>query len=248
MRYFFDNEYDDSDYTPDALTEDVNYPLSHLRDYQLTKHYRSESASAQYIVLDGAASGAITATMAWMAYHNLTASMSATIKGNDTDSWGSPIASANFTFASGIMYVTFDSASVRYWRWDIDDTTISADYIKLGRIGVGTYFDMTHAARAGAVRRIVDTSENVRNPTGQIYGLEGITYVEYDMDFSYLDDDERVNLETMWETCKKIKPIVFIPNPSDTTLPALYTVISNFELTHIFAWKWHARMTLSEAL
>lgn len=248
MRFFYSNQWDDSDNAVTSETEDADYPLTNIRDYQLSKTYRSTSASAQFVMLDGGASGAITATMVWLAGYNLTASMSATLQTNNNDSWGSPPGSVNLTYDANIIYTAFSTASFRYWRFNLDDTSIADDFIEVGRIGVGTYFDLTHAARAGAIRRTVDTSRATRSPTGQIYGFEGITYVEYDMDFSYWDDAERVNIESMYTTVKMVKPIVFIPNPSDTTLDPVYGIISNFELSHIFAWKWRGRLTISEAL
>ena len=249
MRWFYDNEIDVATHTITANSEEASYPLTNLLDYQLTKHYRATGDTSEWVMIDAGAGNTITATFAAIAGHNISdGATTIKIQGNATNSWADPTVNESFTYSSGVMWKTFTSQSLRYWRYLIEDASNPDGYIRFGRLLLGTYFDLTNWAQAAFVRRIVDTSEIKRSATGQIYGDERIAYIEYDFDFPVLANTERVNLETMWETVKKVKPIVLVPNPTDTTLAPIYANISNFEISHIIAWLWQGSMTLTEAL
>jgi len=249
MRFLYNNLFDTAGYTLTENSEEATYPVENARDYQLTKHYRTTGDASEWVKIDGLAPAAITANIAFIAGHNITSGATTIkIQGDDGNAWTPPTVDESFTHSAGVMWKAFTSDDLRYWRWLIEDAANPDTYIKIGRLGLGTYFDLTNWAQARFTRRTVDTSTIRRSPTGQLYGDEGITYLEYEFDLPILTDAERVNLETMWETNKKVKPILFIPNPSDTTLPSLYCNITKFELNHIIAWQWRASLTLTEAL
>ena len=250
MRFLYVNEFDIAGHTITENSEESAYPVENAQDNQLTKHYRATGDASEWVKLNGGAPAAITANMAFIAGHNIT-SGAATIKiqGNDADAWGGPpTVNESFTHSAGVMWKAFTSDDLKYWRWFIEDAANPDTYIKIGRLGLGTYFDLTNWAQADFTPRPIDTSRVWRSPTGQIYGNEGVIYYEYDYYFPYLDNAELINMRTMWETNKKVKPIVLIPNPSDTTLPPFYGVIKSFKYQHRVAWTWQAWLTISEAL
>lgn len=248
MRFIYSNEFDDESYTLTTNSEDSSYPIENAQDYQLTKKYWATGDTAEWVKIDGLASEAITASIAYVAGHNLTSAATVAIQGNDTDAWGAPTVNEAMTWWSGVIWKAFTSDDLEFWRWTFADAANPDTVIKIGRLGLGTYFDLTAWASNDFTRRTVDTSVISRSVTGQVYGDERITYKEYEFTFPDLDDTDRVNLETMYETVKKVKPIVLIPNPSDTTLRPIYGVITAFELTHNIAWRWRGSMTISEAL
>jgi hypothetical protein len=249
MRFFYSNEIDDESYTFDPRTENPSYPIENVRDYQLSKQYWTTSETDQWIVIDAGVGNTITATIAYIAGHNLTSTANfIKIQGSATAAWYPPTFSDDFTWSSGVMQKSFASQAFRYWRFFINDSLSPDATIKIGRLGLGTYFDLTNWADTGFTRRIVDTSSVEKSVTGQDYGDERITYFEYDFTFPYLTNAERILLETMYQSVKRVKPVLFIANPSDTTLLPLYCTISRFEITHKIAWEWTGSMTLMEAL
>ena len=249
MRWFYDNEIDTVAYTLTANSENANYPLINIRDYQLTKKYWATGDTSEWVKIDAGAGNTITATFAAIAGHNISAGATTIkIQGNATDVWTSPTVNESFTHSTGLMWKAFSSQALRYWRYLIEDASNPDGVIKIGRLGLGVYFDLTNWAQADFEPRPIDTSTLDRSVTGQIYGDERIIYNEYDYFFPYLDNSEKGNMLTMWETNKKVKPIILIPNPNDTTLPPFYGVISDFRYQHLIAWKWKAWITLSEAL
>jgi len=249
MRFLYNNLFDTAGYTLTENSEEATYPVENAQDYQLTKHYRTTGDASEWVKIDGLAPAAITANIAFIAGHNITSGATTIkIQGNGADAWVGPTVDESFTHSAGVMWKAFTSDDLQYWRWLIEDAANPDTYIKIGRLGLGTYFDLSVWAQTSFARRTIDTSTIRRSPTGQLYGDEKVTYLEYDFRISNMSDADRVNLETMWRTNKKVKPILFIPNPSDTTLAPLYCNISKFDLNHNVAWRWHAQMTLTEAL
>jgi len=248
MRFLYTNEFDDTDYTITENSENASYPVENARDPQLTRKYWTTGDSAEWVKLDGGASEAITANCAFIAGHNLTNGGTYAIEGNNTDSWGTPTVDEAITHAAGVMWKAFTSDDLRYWRFNLVDAANPDGVLKVGRLGLGTYFDLSVYAQSFFSRNYVDTSKMKRGLTGQVFANEGITYLEYDFTFDFLTNADRLNLEAMWTANKKAKPIVFIPNPSDSTLLPFYGYISKFSLTHKVAWTWQARITLTEGL
>jgi hypothetical protein len=249
MRFFYSNEIDDESYTLTTYSENASYPVENVRDYQLTKQYWTTGDTAEWVRIDAGVGLTITATIAYIAGHNISSGAGyIKIQANATDVWTAPTLDQSFTYSAGLMWVAFGTQSLRYWRFAIGDASNPDTVIKIGRLGLGTYFDLTNWAQSEFTRRIVDTSTVEKSVTGQDYGDERITYLEYDFTFPYLADTERVLLETMYRLVKRVKPVLFIANPSDTTLGPSYCTISRFELTHKIAWTWTGSMTLTEAL
>ena len=249
MRFLYSNLFDTAGYTLTENSEESTYPVENAQDYQLSKHYRTTGDTSEWVKVDGLASEAITANIAFIAGHNITSGATTIkIQGHNTDVWTSPTVDETITHSTGVMWDAFTSDDLRYWRWLVADAANPDTYLKIGRLGLGTYFDLANWPLPSWTRKTIDTSTVRRSPTGQLYGDEGITYLEYTFDLNILTNAERVNLETMWETNKKVKPILFIPHPTDTTLAPLYCNISSFDLTHIIGFQWRASLTLTEAL
>jgi len=249
MRFLYSNLFDTAGYTLTENSEESTYPVENAQDYQLTKHYRTTGDTSEWVQIDGLASEEITANCAFIAGHNITSGATTIkIQGKNTLPWTSPTVDESFTHSAGVMWKAFTSDDLRYWRWLIEDAANPDTYLKIGRLGLGTYFDISVWMEASFARRTIDTSTIRRSPTGQLYGDEKVTYLEYDFRIRNMSNADRVNLETMWETNKKVRPVLFVPHPTDTTLAPLYCNISRFELTHNVAWKWHASLTLTEAL
>jgi hypothetical protein len=241
---------DNEAYTLTTNSENPNYPVENIRDYQLTKKYWSTGDSDEWIKIDAGVGLSITASMAFIAGHNISSGATVIkIQGNATDVWTSPTVNESFTYAVGVMWKAFSSQTLRFWRFQFADAANPDTVIKIGRAALaGSYVDLTNWAQSEFTRRIVDTSTIEKSVTGQNYGDERITYLEYDFTFPHLTDAERVSLEDIYMARKKVKPFLFIANPSDTTLLPLYCTISRFEITHKIAWTWTGSMTLTEAL
>jgi hypothetical protein len=224
--------------------------VENIQDYQLTKKYWATGDSDEWVKIDAGVGLTITATMAYIAGHNISSGATVIkIQGNATDVWTSPTVDQSFTYAAGVMWKAFSTQSLRFWRYQFADASNPDTVIKIGRLGLGTYFDLTNWAQSEFTRRIVDTSTVEKSVTGQDYGDERLTFFEYDFTFPYLTDAERILLETMYQSVKRVKPVLFIANPSDATLLPFYSTISKFDMhTHKIAWSWTGSMTLTEAL
>ena len=135
------------------------------------KSWRTASGdiSAQWVKFDTLSATAVTCVGVFA--HNLTAGATVSVQGNASDSWASPSFNSLMTIATDadgsplpytVLYIA--SQSYRYWRLFISDPLNSASRIVIGRVCLGTYYEVSRNLSVGSRISFADPSEFVRVP------------------------------------------------------------------------------------
>ena len=244
MRLMYANDLDSATLT--ALTSDPNFTVSAVQDTSIQVPWRSTALTAQTIVVDLTA--AATVSCAAIAGHNFTASATVQIAGNAADSWGAPSVTYTITYRSDIMLVFFTAASYRYWRIYMDDQTNSNSYLQVGRAFVGEYLQVDPSSLLEFPEERTRTDTVQYSIGNQMYGDKGVEAVVYRYSFPRSDDTMKGNMETVWTTVGRHKPIFFTNfDTTYTVIPPTYCHIAeDMTFQYLGNAEWEYSMVLRE--
>jgi len=124
-------------------SEDAIYPKENLQDAITAKLFRGSSLTDQWIEYDFGTS--VTLDVWGIANHNLSASVSATLRAGATTAPSTLI--HTFTYRAADIYGSFTPASHRFWRLTISDSL--AEAISIGWMPVGELVTLPVAPRYG---------------------------------------------------------------------------------------------------
>lgn len=150
------------------------HPVSNVQHPHVARHWRSASAvKSTYINLD-LGSSLSCAALALLGT-NLTTSATIRIRSSDTDptaTTGTEVdtgtVSAGIVTGYGGVYKTFTATASRYWRIDLEDTTV-ADHLEVGRLFLGPTWTPTYGHSYGYSIGWQDVSPRDVTPGGQWY-------------------------------------------------------------------------------
>jgi hypothetical protein len=248
MRIAYDNEIDNTSYTLIASTEDASYPKENIQKLALNEVWHSDTDTAEYIGVDAGAGNTITVTVAIIAGHNITNSATVIkLQGSD-DNFSSTPVDESFTYNSDKMYEFIGSASHRYWRVLVTDTTNPDSYIAIGRIFFGTYLTITNSFANSFEEVNNDTSTSSLSISGQTYGDIGIISKSYELNLPYMANAEKLNVTTFYEDVKTVDPYFLIFDENDlTTLAPIYCKNTTpMQFSHYKSAIWSARFAVQE--
>lgn len=243
----YDNLVDD--YTITADDEVITFEASNLQDSRVSTYWKADTiGSAVRVVLDAGVGNTISPDSAAIIGHNLSDSGTYKIMGNATDSWGSPSLEETFTYNSKIMHDLFTGSAYRYWAFEFDDSGNSDGYIRVGRLFLGDYSELSRAFNQNFSYTPVDTSNKSTTPTGEQFTDRLAKIEKYSLTFGSLNNTQKLALETIFDDIR-LEPFVILFNKDDTTgYPAKYVSVDSYpSFQHIFNLKWSCNMTLTEA-
>ncbi len=119
-----------------------------------------------------------------------------------------------FTHATGLMSVYFAADSQRYARVSVTDSTNTDDYIEMGAVYIASYLQITGGVGIDFPFQVLDSSAGRYSNTGQWFGDEGEVLDLYSFAKPYADNAFKASFITMFETVKKVKPIIMDFNES----------------------------------
>lgn len=244
MRFLWENDLDSGTLT--ASTEDPNFVASSLVDTRLTTIWKSMTVGSQTIVVDLTNAASVSAIA--IANHNFTASVTALIEGNSSDSWGAAPVSETITYRSTIMMLFFTAASYRYWRFSFDDPTNTDGFISVGRLFLGEYLQADPSSLIEFPEEHIRTDSFQTSEGNQLYADEGIGYNIYRYSYRRVEDTQKGNIESMHDTVGKHKPIFFTNfDTAYTVIEPIYCQIQNDITFRYFGGsKWDYDLTLRE--
>lgn len=136
IRFSYTNLTDTAILTPSSQLSTL--PASNLKNPLPTCVWRTSGKTSENLVIDlGSAQQA--ALVALIGY-NLTSAAAVTLQANSSDAWSSPPFSQSLQHHGSIIIKFFDSAQYRYWRLLLADPDNPDDFIQLGRLWLGRYF------------------------------------------------------------------------------------------------------------
>jgi len=157
--------------------------------------------------------------------HNITAAATITLKGNDTNSWGSPAFSEILTWNAGkILHYLSSAQTYRYWRIEISDASNPYGYIEIGELFLGSYLELSKNYSLGRGR----SRSLLQNVNETSYGKKRRRFFNlrntFTINFEYLTKTDVQSLEAMVDS--------LVDRSSGTTKPFYYNEDSDYPDNH----------------
>jgi hypothetical protein len=226
IRFMWKNRWDDA--TLSASSEESGFPVTntqhrwHTRTWQ-SEHGLSGGLTDAYIVADLGDAYDIEAFI--IKNHNFSMLESGDglrIQANNADAWGAPALDEAVTMTSGLIIHFFSSAQTyRYWRIVMTDVMNSDNYLEIGRVFLGGYFEPYYDYRS---RRPVfsDLSTVKRSTGGQISSDQKPRYRQWSYDFDAVLSDDFDTFWDIWQEVGLSKEYFICQDPTNDD-PYLFT-------------------------
>jgi hypothetical protein len=132
------------------------------------------------------------------------------------DVWTVPPAyeSAALTWNAQCLVLFLDQ-TYKWWRITIEDGSNPDEYIEIGRICAGKYYEPGVNIFQELEKRLVDPSVRQESEGRQGYAVEKDIYRVFGINFEGIDRTQQGELETMFRAVKTIRPIVFALDPDE---------------------------------
>lgn len=230
-------------------SEDISFPASNMQDSMLASVWRTTGITSENVVIN--LGTAQSADIVFVANHNFTSSVTLTLEGNSSDSWGAPPFSESLTYSSGIISKAFTSASYQYWRLTIADTTNSASYLKIGGLGLGAAYDYPGLGTDYSVENFTSAKKYISDG-GQVYGSAGIQWRRISAQIPYVTAAERVTIESFFASVDWFYPVFVQFDETVISENALYATLNDnsmgFQVLQTIPVAYSSRITWEEAL
>ena len=247
MRLIYHNDWDLGTLTESQ--EDSSYPVENTQDIRLVKTWRTSTASASTIVIDAGTGSTYTCNCCAILNHNFTASAGIFIQASTAATWATAALSAEVTYRADTMVLFFtNTTGYRYWRFSFDELTNSDTYYEVGRLFLGTYVQVSPASLVEFPVKHVRNDRTVFSKSNQLYGDQGVGWKELHYKFPRSSNSAKTLIETMWGSCGKYIPLIFLNYNLDYTIvPPLYCVIQeDIIFEHLKNDFWSYSLSLRE--
>ena len=204
--------------------------------------------AAKDLILDLTDLKKITASYALIAGHNLSAGASIKLQGNDYNSWNGPPLEEDMTWDSKTIVHALTEVSYPFWRLLIDDPNNADGIIKIGRLYLGTYYQVEKTFNKDFTEEPFNTDVNVYSKSGQLYTRRGYDGKQYNLMFPYWENSVKQAIEAIVETVGKRTPFFLIMDENNiSNLPILYCHIpSDVSYNHLVGYKWTGSLSFKE--
>lgn len=224
MRILYDNYVKTATITP--LSEVPGFDFdSAFTDTRLSRFGRTVTDENQTIVFD--LGSARSVYYCAIIDHNFTSGATVKIQGNASDSWGAPSVDVTLTIADAITYNWSTAQTYRYWRLSINDASNPDGFLDISKVYLGSYLQMPYMSRDMEIPTA--STSDVSESTGlQVYGDPGIFYQYGNVNFPVIEDDDKILMDTMFQTMDKYIPYILLIWENDlTSQPPLYVRNTN---------------------
>ncbi len=221
FRILWDNLWDDA--TLSASSENSEFPATNTQHRWHTRTWRSSGES-------GTLSGAtITADLGdakdikafVIKNHNFSMLESGDelrIQANDADAWGAPALDEVLEVTENQIVKFWETAqSYRFWRIVMTDIMNADNYLEIGRIYLGGFFEFAYHFKT-KTRTFNDLSSVKRSTGGQISSDQKSRYRTWVYDFDAVKKEEIDDLWEIWEEIGLSKDYFICEDPEETDL------------------------------
>ncbi len=230
-----------------ANSETSGYPATNIQDVQLAKKYRSSGVSSEWIKFDFGGAKAIKGI--FVLGHNITSGATIKIQANSSDTWTSPAIDQNMNYDEDVIYYLFSSEqSYQWWRFHVEDGGNPDGYIEIGRVEICKLLELGDVINSDYPETIYRTDKTQYTLTGQVFGDEGISYKLWSLGMPFLTDDDKEDLEIVYNEVGQIKPLVLILYEDMIETYGIKYVIfnDNISFNHIFKNIWNCNLAFRE--
>lgn len=223
----------DGSLTPSS--EASGFPAINVQHPHLSRVWRSDTDSGEYIVIDFGA--AVSVDAAAIIGHNLTSAATVRVEANSSDSWATPPFMRGFNPEDELMMTTFPSVSYQFWRFYFDDGSNPDTYIEIGRLFLCVHWASEEPIDASYERSTLDTTKITESITGQAFADLGVRTKSISLSLGYMHDAERVALEAIVQSHGMNEPLIVAPHEKVEPLYARFSKIPSFSQFGAFDWR-----------
>ncbi len=194
-----------------------------LVDWDRDTRYRSDDVSGSSISIDLGTSYTVSSLVLYD--HNFSAGVSITFSGATKENWvtGTPEVSESVTYGvTKILHFLTSAASYPFWRVEINDSGNADEYIEIGELFLGDYFEPTGIWIGEANR----STQTIFGTNTNLYGKKDLRFfnqkkiLEYD--YAFVSDADADQFEDMLTSITDkgtgiFQPLYFVENSSSTT-------------------------------
>ncbi len=204
--------------------------------------------AAKDLILDLTDLNKLTADIAAIVNHNLSADATIKIQGNDYDSWeGTPL-DTTMTWRDGSIVTFMTSASYPFWRFYIINQNVEDGYYEVGRFMLGEYLQVDPSSLVEFPEKHVRNDRQAFSKSNQFYADQGSGWKELKYKFVNSTDSMKGKIETMWNTVGKKKPILFMNYDTLFSVhePVYCAIIDDMVFSHRKFDRWDFGLNLRE--
>jgi hypothetical protein len=227
MRLAVTNIWDNHDII-DSSFENVQYPPENTQNPHTTTQWISDDCNDEYITI---ASSSESINTVIISGHNLSNAAVITLLADDTPDWGAPAVSEVVTWREDHCIKFFTATAKAYYRITIDDPANVDGVIKIGRIFLGTYTQITPSSYASF--NITNSRNDVvqKTETGNVYGSIGSSFRVFKYSFPKISMTMLTTLRTIFSTVGTVKPIYLFNFDTYWTYinPAYVRIVDNLD-------------------
>ena len=218
MRILYDNEALNATIT--GSPENPSYLFSDaFNDYRLARKGRSVGCGEVTVL--HTFTTATDVDYVFIIGHNITASATVTIQGNDTNVWTAPAVEETMLIVGDGLYYEFSTTeSYQYWRIVVNDATNPDGYVEISTTYLGGFLEL--AKMEPGVKLPQKTNAIVTETEGmQVFGSIKKKYIEARVSFPLIDDDTKTLVEAFFNSNDIVIPFICIiwEDDLDTEVP-----------------------------
>jgi len=227
IRLLYDFLFDDATIT--SSSEVSTLPDGNVVHDFVAKIWRTTGDTAEWVKFD-LGSAKDVKEMAIFG-HNLTSGATVVLEANAADSWDSPSYTKALTWDERVI-IEFLDQTYRWWRITFADASNPDEYIEIGRICAGVYFEPSYNYRDGWNRERVDPSEKEGVAGQQVYAKLREKFWRYMLHFEDISEADQASFEILFDTIGNTGYLVVSADPDDH--PSDWTVYA--QMMTSLAW------------
>ncbi len=200
------------------------------------------------LILDLTDLNKLTADMAAILNHNLSADATIKIQGNDYDSWEGPLLDTEMTWRDGPIVTFMTSASYPFWRFYIINQNVEDGYFEVGRFMLGEYLQVDPSSLVEFPEKHPRNDRQAFSKSNQFYADQGSGWKELKYKFVNTNDTMKDKIETMWNLNGKHTPLLLMNYDTNYTIhePIYVAIIKDIVFNHLLHDKWDYNLDIRQ--
>lgn len=225
------------------------FPIENVQEQRLSVRYRTESPTAQTIIIDfGTAQTIATAAILG---HNISASATAAsiiISANSSASFTAGNVIATLTRNANAVLKFFSAATFQYWQFFVDDPTNTDGYLEFGRLWLGPYITISPSSLVDfrVVKKRSDLVTFGKNR--QKYASPGENWRRFEFSFPPTGGSALTVIQDLYDAVGNHTSFIFTNLDTTYTYPLVYPAYVSLDGEISFAHAGYQKYTYDIAM
>ncbi len=212
-----------------ASSENPYYPVANVKTRELCEYYKSTAINTVITVTvpDEACEGLAGV---YLFGHNISSAATILLRVYDDRSGSlvNVLPETAIKYSPRCCWLRTPLISGNRWQIAIIDSENPDGEIRIGRIVIGSELELPRVEKVSLPR--VSTSQQSVNPSGQVRGVKGYSFYEFNVNFPALFHAQKKGLDGVFDEVHNFIPFVILPFEQDETEPPLYVVFNQDRL------------------